>query len=197
MIPRVSKRISSFFILQGIIPSEDREVYEYSFEILISTLLGFIAIITISIITNTPVYTFLYLIGFIPLRLIAGGYHAKNHFRCFIILMTVYIVFIVLVKTIPPGSILIVNLLCVLTSVILVFKFSPSEDENKPISNEDRCKFKKKSRFAVIGYAILICMLMIIISDTKVSFSIVLGNMTVALSLLTNYVKAKFQSNKK
>jgi hypothetical protein len=43
MIARLSKSVSSFFILQGIISVEDREVYEYSFEILISTLLSFLA----------------------------------------------------------------------------------------------------------------------------------------------------------
>jgi len=40
MITRMSKNVSSFFIEKEIISAEDREVYNYSFEILFSALLN-------------------------------------------------------------------------------------------------------------------------------------------------------------
>lgn len=89
MITLMSKRLSSFFATNSIIKQEDAEVYEYSLEILFSTILNFVAVIIIAILTRKSLLTLLYLLGFIPLRLIAGGYHADTHFRCFGVLLEV------------------------------------------------------------------------------------------------------------
>jgi len=70
MITRMSKNISSFFVAHGIIPADDMEVYEYGFEVLISTAMSFIFLAIMSIISGTLQYSALYLIGFVPLRLV-------------------------------------------------------------------------------------------------------------------------------
>ena len=189
MIARMSKSVSSFFILRGIISAEDRKVYEYSFEILISTVLSFLALAIVAIVSNTGLITLLYLLGFVPLRLIAGGYHAKTHFRCFIMLMITYSAFLLTNVFIPTGYVMITTILSTLTSITLVFLLAPSEDANKPVSNEECKKFRKKSRYAIIGYATLICMLAVLMADMNLALSIALGNLTVALSLLVNYIK--------
>ena len=73
MIELMSKKVSSFFIVRGIIQEDDREVYVYCFEILLSTLLSFIALAILSLISGTFLETLLFLLGFVPLRLVAGG----------------------------------------------------------------------------------------------------------------------------
>ena len=101
MIAQLSDRLSSFFVKQGIVDAEDNDVYAYSFEILISTLISFLALLVISIWTGTVVFTLMYVVGFIPMRAIAGGFHAKTHFRCFLILMIAYSAFLLLLTQIP------------------------------------------------------------------------------------------------
>ena len=191
MIAHMSKNISSFFIAQGIISDEDREVYEYSFEILLSTLLSFIALAVISILSNSVIYTVLYLIGFIPLRMIAGGYHAKTHLRCFILLMLTYSLFLVIISQMPINYSVFVIVPCVIFSIISVLLFAPSVDKNRPISSGDIHKLKKRSRYIIIGYTILIAMLIVFPVDIKLSTSVALGNVTVATSLLANQIKTK------
>ena len=191
MIVRMSKKVSSFFIDKKIISCEDREVYEYSFEILFSSFLSIAAVMIMALLSKTIIFTTLYMIGFIPLRLIAGGYHAKNHFRCFIILMCTYSAFLLLITFLPHDYLIFGIILTAATSVALTYLFAPSEDKNKPVSNNEKIGFKKKSRISITIYIALACLLAIIVSDMKFAFSLTLGNLTVAVSLLANYIKCK------
>lgn len=193
MITRMSGKLSSLFISQGVIPAEDREVYEYSFETLLSTLFSFLVLFIIAIITGTIGYTALYLAGFIPLRLIAGGYHAKNHGRCFIILMCAYAVFLFLLNFLPTEIMMTSIILPTVVSVVLVFLIAPSDDSNKPMSNDVKAIGRKKSRVLVMSYALIVFALIVLVSDPRIPLSIALGNVTLSISLLANMVKYKIR----
>ena len=142
----MSKKISSFFILNDIIKEEDKEVYEYSFELLLSTILNFVAVIIIALITRKILEATLFVLGFVPLRTLAGGYHASTHFRCFMILLFTYSVFLLTVFFIPIKFIEPAMIVMILCSILLVFILSPVEDSNKPLSEEETKLFKRKSR---------------------------------------------------
>lgn len=154
MITRMSKNVSSYLILNEIIDSEEREVYEYSFELLLSATFSLIVLIGIAITTGTMFFTILYLIGFIPLRLVAGGYHAKNHFRCFLILMFVYSLFLLTTFILSSMQMTIVSLINIAVSILLVILFAPSEDKNKPTSHEEIVLFKRRSRFLTTRFCL-------------------------------------------
>jgi len=89
MIARTSRKLSSLFISHEIIPTEDREVYEYSFEVLLSMLVSFVVLFTIAIATGTITNTMVYLAGFVPLRLLAGVfYEVENTTHHFLVYIT-------------------------------------------------------------------------------------------------------------
>jgi accessory gene regulator B len=185
----MSKNISSFFILQGTIDEEDREVYEYSFEVFFSTILSFATLFVIALISRKMIYTSFFLVGFIPIRLVAGGFHAKNHFRCFLILVVVYSIFLLSLAIVPIKSMITIILLCISVSILLVFILAPSKDKNKHVSQEKTTHLKKRSRIMIIIYFALIALLVVFIPDIKISFSITMGTFSVSISLLANYIK--------
>ncbi|MCL2820421.1 MAG: accessory gene regulator B family protein [Oscillospiraceae bacterium] len=187
MIIRMSKSISSFFISHEVISDEDREVYEYSFEILLSTILSFLTILIIAIISDSMLNTIFFLVGFIPLRLIAGGYHAITHLRCYILFVLTYIAFLMITKFIPINLIVPLIFLSFPISITLIFLLAPSDDSNKTIDDKERNKFRKKSRWAIVGFSVLICTT--ILAKELFALSIALGNVTVAISLLANFIK--------
>jgi len=189
MIAYLSEKLSLFFVAKGIIPDEDNEVFKYIFEMFISTFVGLFTVALISFLTGMHFYALLFMLGFIPLRLIAGGYHAKNHFRCFSVFLFTFSTVLLLVKYTPLEYLYLITSLCMISSLLLVFLFAPSADNNKPINDIEKVKFKKKSRLVIIGYLFLVLLLILLISDTKLVFSLVLGNFTVAISLLANYMK--------
>lgn len=197
LIAQLSRTISSLFIARGIIPEDDKEVYVYSFEILLSTLMNLLVLVFLSLVTRTGPETALYLLGFLPLRLIAGGYHARSHFRCFLILLFSYTAFLLLICFLPISLLLPCIIISFLVSVVLVFAFAPSEDDNKPLSNEEINLFKRRSRLCIAGYAAIICLLSVFIDDMRFAFSIAIGIFTVAMSLLVNFIKNENSKNKK
>jgi len=196
LIARMSRNISSYFVAQDIIQQEDIDVYAYSFEILISALMSSIALVILAVLSKTILYSALYLLGFIPLRLIAGGYHAKSHFRCFTILVISYSVFLLLISFLP-AQIISPTLLLVALSLSLVFMFAPIVDRNKPISSLKIVQLKKMSRVYILLVAPVICMLAVLVHDNRVGFSLAMGTFTVSISLLAGHIRTDILYRKK
>lgn len=77
-----------------------------------------------------------YLIGFVPLRVFGGGYHAKTHLSCILFFSSFFLLFIFL-KDILQTAPYIEIFLCFFV-LILVLLFAPVEARNKPLSVESR-----------------------------------------------------------
>lgn len=71
-------KITAFLIEQKIIVAKDREIYEYGFELLLADLLNFSIILLIGSAIHQLWSTVLYLLIFVGLRSVCGGYHAKR-----------------------------------------------------------------------------------------------------------------------
>ena len=78
MLTRMAQGLSSFFISRNIIKEEDKLVYDYSFEILLSTVINLLAVIVLAYICKVVVPTIFFLLGFIAIRTTAGGFHAET-----------------------------------------------------------------------------------------------------------------------
>jgi accessory gene regulator B len=187
----MSKKIASFFISNKIIKEEDKEVYEYCLELLLSTVLNFAAIIIIAIFTRKILEAALFVSGFVPLRAQAGGYHATNHFRCFLILLFTYSIFLLAVFFIPVKFILATTIILVLVSILLIYILSPVEDSNKPFSEEETKKFKRKSRISILVYALAVLGLSLLFSNKIFGFSLAFGIFSVSFSLLASVIRNK------
>ena len=85
MVAKWSHGITVALADKGVIERSKSEIYIYGFEILISTLLNALIIITIAILTNTFLLSLAFLASFGTLRLYTGGFHASTHLRCFVL----------------------------------------------------------------------------------------------------------------
>lgn len=191
----MSKKISSFFVANSIVIKEDIEFYEYSLEIFLSTILNFVAIVIMAVLTKSILITSVYLLGFIPLRLIAGGFHATTHLKCFLVLMGTYVTYLAIIKCIPHTWIFCSTIIANLVALVLIFILAPVEDENKPVSEEGKKFFKVKSRIAIISYFIVVLIMMYTISNMIFAFSLALGLLSIAFSLLASLVRNKIQKS--
>ncbi len=185
----MSKKVVRLFIKNNIIQKEDVEIYAYSFEILIATVMNFVVIIALAIITKSFVATILYLLGFVPLRAISGGFHAKTHFRCLIILIISYLMFILINKTINSNFVISATYISLVVSFLFVFFLSPVEDKNRPFTDEEREKFKKTSRLSIMAYAAVIIIFTILLNANTNILSLSLGILSASLSLLASKIK--------
>lgn len=101
MIAQLSRKVSFFLIANGIIPETDREVYEYGFEVMLSTFSCFGVLAILAFVSRSITHSVLYILGFVPIRHYAGGYHAKTHFRCFLTILITYILSLLIFYSIP------------------------------------------------------------------------------------------------
>lgn len=133
MIMGISTKITAFLIGQGIVSAEDKEIYEYGFELLIADFINFTFILIIGGVNNKFWQTITYIILFVGLRSVCGGYHAKTHLRCHICTIGAFLAFLVLLNLklletsellIPTGNFL---------AMILVVLFAPVTHADKPL----------------------------------------------------------------
>ena len=62
---------------------QKRDIYQYALEYFLSTIIGILGIITIATLSIGPIHGILYLLFFMPIRSVVGGYHAKTYHGCF------------------------------------------------------------------------------------------------------------------
>jgi len=122
----------------GYIEKGQISVYTYGFELLISTIIEICLLILMSVLLGAPFSWLFFLLGFIPERIHAGGYHAKTHLSCYIIFTSLFTLssFISLSFSFPD----IFPLITSLVLLVLILIWGPVEATNKPLSIERRKK---------------------------------------------------------
>ena len=122
--------------------SEDEyEHYKYGIEITISSLINLLLVFSIGIFINKILYSLIFLIIFISLRQLTGGFHAKTYLRCNITMCCSFTI-VVLGTTIFQSLPLFIFIIHILLSIFIEYKFCPVENENKPIEPKCIPKFK-------------------------------------------------------
>ena len=82
MIVKLSSKITELLINRDVISSENKELYDYGFFILLSQILYFIIALIFGIIFNVLLQSVVFYIAFQFIRKYAGGYHASTEGRC-------------------------------------------------------------------------------------------------------------------
>jgi accessory gene regulator B len=83
--------------------------------------------------------------AFIPLRLSAGGYHAKNHWSCILGFNITFFGFAALHLYMNMGNAQHYSLISVIISSLLVWSLASVEAVNKPLKDEQKGKQRKQS----------------------------------------------------
>lgn len=185
--------MASFFVRNKVIKNEDEEVYEYGLQLLLSTVFNGIIALILAIISGTVLQCIYYLAVFVLLRKSAGGFHAKTHFGCCCILVTVLSLFVMFIKFVPNEAYGIVSAIAVAFSVVIILMFAPLEHENKPISDRDKIRLRKIS----VIYAVLFTLIVLglFIAQLKIIMvCIALGMFTASSSMLVAVIEKKIKS---
>lgn len=152
MIRAISSACARQWAASGVICGEDEESYQYGLELLLSTALNFAIMLALSIAVGQGLLMISYLASFIPLRLSAGGYHAKHHFSCILFNTAVYCAALAAAMLIPaPAAIICCAAVCIL-SLVLNFLFAPVPAKNKPLSASEH----RRNRRAAICMSLLL-----------------------------------------
>ena len=190
MIKKIAVDITSFLVEEKIIVDGDREVYQFGTEQILINLstLAVIGIISLSMFSLEQ--AIFWMIGMLPIRAVAGGYHASTPFKCNVLTITVFILnmFIIGILTRYMTTSLSISILLII-HLCLVF-FAPVDHINKVLAENETIIAKKKSR--VIGITLLIsCAVLIYVLGAKniYSIGIMMGALSATISLVIGSYK--------
>lgn len=190
MIHNLAESIAFFYGKKVNYSKDDIDICVYGLEILISDLVVLVISLLIALAMKTIGYTVVLLLVFISLRHQMGGFHASSHFKCNLIFFAAYFAALLGIKTIPYEAVSYVIYILILLSNIVTLKFAPVEHPNRPISKDEKIKFRKRSIVLVLVYSILAIILkMKVIHMEMLALSIAIGVFYVALSVVAEKIK--------
>lgn len=189
MLHKLAEDISFYLITNKIIDIEDRDIYIYGLELLISTLFTSISILILGLLIEEWISGVAYLTVYFFLKSYTGGYHAKHYYECYIYSIFVFIVLIIAKNIIVPIYRPIIGLFSLIFSIIVVFKFAPVTNKNNPKTEEEILKNKKIARRRTLILSIIVT-LGYIVKPKLIDLWLMLALtvLTIAYSIL----KAKF-----
>ena len=182
MIESLSKYISHFLYKNKIVDEDDLSIYQYGFEIIISTLLGFLITILIGIVLKMIFTSILYYIIFVFVRQLTGGYHANSYFKCNLIFAIISFMTLGITKlaVISEQYTFAFYLILLITSLLIIGLYSPVENEFKPLD----AKQKKKNHIIGFIFGSLLSIISCILFHFTVKISILITLTLFMISML-------------
>lgn len=193
VIEKLAMKTAVFFSDNDIIDSDDIEAYAFGLEIMFSTLINFAVVIIIAVLTGEiPAFTF-FTAAFISLRLNAGGFHAKTHKGCVVILIAALFVYAAAFRLLPGTAKNISAVVFLIISTFTTFMFAPVEHQNNPLSNKSRLKLRKRAIIIQLIWLSLCVLLFFLRPDF--AFYIASGVSLSAVSMIAEKIRMLLVNN--
>ena len=181
MILKWTEAMVYLLISENIISENEKDVYMYCVQTFLFQGITYGIILLLANCLNVMALTIAYYIGFLPIRYVAGGYHASSHSRCLLLTLGVYILSIIMCLLIShtlPYLVLILNLII---SIVLIIWAAPVDHKNRPFSPREKERFKRRSY--IITIVIVVLSLAVLTVSVKMSVAMSLGVLSAACSL--------------
>jgi accessory gene regulator B len=194
---RLLDKIISFTYKDEIIEPDRIEIVRYGLELFILKAVFLLASLIIALFMGEILSYLIFLIFFMPLRTLAGGYHASTRLLCFIESMLTVVLVCGICMITPTKILSVIILLDILTliSSAAIFILSPVEDKNKPLSAKKKRSFQGRVRiYLFISLAVII--LLAFLKLLNLSLPIVLSVITSGCLVIVGIVNKKHHKNK-
>lgn len=190
MIKQFAGTITSFLIHDYIIKEEDREIYQYGTEQIIINLIALAVVCIIAFSTNSWKQVIFWLSGMLPIRVVAGGYHASTPVRCNLLTVTIFLLNMIVINVLKKHMIPIILRCFICIIFISIMFFAPVDHKNKVLEQNEYLIAKRKSRIMGIAIVVLCLALSIILGVRNVILtSTIMGAFTASVSLIIGSIK--------
>ncbi|MFZ7120464.1 MAG: accessory gene regulator B family protein [Eubacteriaceae bacterium] len=160
MLEIISSKIVEIFLKNRIIFVEEVNDFRYGIELLLLIVTDFFIISIIGIVTGYFLELLFFTLGFTPLKIYAGGYHAKTPIGCILLYLCFAFVLIYLTTLIINFAFLWVILVVLqVISIGILYKYAPVESKNKPLSDW-QVKHSRRCTFLILFSQILLIALL-------------------------------------
>lgn len=154
---------------------EEQQIVAYGIEQLFFMCLNLVTILGIGFLCKEVVFGLLLLAGLYLLRPYAGGYHANSRWKCYLISVSLVLVFMVLRKIAIP---LTVEALLYLLAVVKISSCAPVQNPVNPLEKEDAECYAGKAHQILLFFTALWLISVLIESE-------ILGDSVCAVTVIT------------
>lgn len=194
MFIRITEKVLSNMEKQNIIQSNQRSVYKYGINQMLNMLLNILTYLVIGLTFHMTLETIVFTSAYIPLRIYAGGFHAKTPFRCWITSGIMLFAVLLFMKYVTMNAFKCDIIAIVCAAFILIL--SPVEDKNKPLDDKEKPIYKIRS-IIVLTAELLIVFLLKLFHNNSIVLCIEMVWITLFTMLtvgkLKNYLISKDQ----
>ena len=134
---KLSHIITGFINKNGALVGIDEDLCEYGIYNLLLEIVNIILTLLIGIFTNMLSECLIFTIAYIPLRIFAGGFHAKTPMLCTIISAIILYVNVLLIRRFSENFSCGLFLITII-SVVLVLFFAPISSRNKKLDKKEK-----------------------------------------------------------
>lgn len=183
LLAKLSQKIGDDLVRSSVIEAEDAEIYIYGINQILVSVFNVLSALIIGLILGTFFEVMVFMAAYIPLRIFAGGYHAKTPLRCYIFSVIMLIIVSLGMKYLPLAEWVYYAIL--LATAIVVLVLSPVEDRNKPLDEIEHKVYKRRAMFIaaaelLVGLAFMLVGLdnlfvAVVYSFAALSFMLVAG----------------------
>ena len=165
---KISKKITYYLEKKEII-IKNKEVYQYGFEAIISSMLGTFILIIVGIILHNLFNALIYELLFTLLRRHTGGYHCKTHLSCILLYNFMFILIIFVKKYINVSFFTII--ITLLWVNLILWTFAPVQNINKQVTYSIYLKNKKQTKLYSFVVSVMVLIFYILnLNNYKVIF---------------------------
>lgn len=190
MIEDWSNRITDFFIDRAVIDEDDRDIYLYGAELLVSEVLCTIITLGIGFFLGRFMKTIFYLLIYTLVRVYAGGYHAMSHKMCITIFNVLYVLFVIVTELLFHFNISYILCFSTIIAIMIIVKLSPVEDLRKPLEKYEieRYRLRAIRRAVLCGVTVISLYIFFPFAKDEMGYGMI-AICEVALLLIIGYIK--------
>jgi accessory gene regulator B len=177
----------------GIIDEANEDIYVYGLDLILFSILNLIVIFVTAAFFGWVMETAILMATIVPLQAYGGGYHAKTHLRCFVIM---YVGWWAAMLALPFLSSLIATVSNII-AIVVIFILAPVSHENVKMSPKQRLKMQRYVRIAVAIIAVIsFASIWLIQDDSRTGIILAIGIGLSAFSMLVAQCLERISKNR-
>ena len=181
MIEKISDKLIQALKREDVISESDADIYVYGLFQFLMMCLNIGTTILVGVLLKAFIPCVILNISYIPLRISAGGYHAKTPFRCYLYSTAIIMSLLLIVKYVPISF--ITSLTMLIISSVVIWLIAPVATADDPFDEIEKAVYKRRTRIVLIAEIVLFFLLALLFHGWM-SITITLAIATEAIMLL-------------
>lgn len=189
MISFLCNRLAEFLCTKDIISRDEKDIYTYGYEMIITTILGAAMVFVIALLTDRLGEAFCFFTVFVITRQFCGGYHSKTRIMCSVTFIACYISVLFFNSVLEPIYSWFIHLLIFVPYFAAILGYAPIVNENKPLTDGEVIINHKKSIIVSVVWFVISTILLSVMPILSSAIDLTL--LIIAVLMMIEVIKRK------